>query len=231
MNEASWELLDVINNRPMKHLGARAGSSSSGSTAGPAGLAPNRYEMAQWKDAAVNIDYHVGVDHNFYSVLISSAASGSTRGRRRSSSRSSPLPPHRLPRPGSWPGRYSNREGAQPASHRAHLEWTPSRLIRWAETTAPPRATSSPRSSRAPSSRQGYRSCMGINASERRYGPTLWKQPACARSGLGPSATRPSRLLGPGSTPCPSTNHPSATQLPVHDNIRGAGYYYKEEPC
>ena len=27
-----------------------------------------RYELAEWKPCRVNIDYHVEVDHNFYSV-------------------------------------------------------------------------------------------------------------------------------------------------------------------
>ena len=31
-------------------------------------LPRTRYELAEWKPCRVNIDYHVEVDHNFYSV-------------------------------------------------------------------------------------------------------------------------------------------------------------------
>ena len=34
----------------------------------PARCRATRYELAEWKPCRVNIDYHVEVDHNFYSV-------------------------------------------------------------------------------------------------------------------------------------------------------------------
>ena len=69
MNEAIRERLEGLNNRTMKHLGAsRRELYERLDRPALRGLPPNRYEMAEWKGCTVNIDYHVEVGHNYYSV-------------------------------------------------------------------------------------------------------------------------------------------------------------------
>jgi len=236
MNEAIWELLDVINNRSMKHLGAsRRELFERLDRPALRALPPNRYEMAQWKDAAVNIDYHVGVDHNFYSVP---HQLGGERVDTRATARvieiffrSHRIASHvRL----EGRGRYSTVKEHMPASHRAHLEWTPSRLIRWAETTGPATGLVVAEILKSrPHPEQGYRSCLGIMRLSERYGPARMEA-ACLRAHrLGAASYKTVKnILGAGFDTLPF-DEPSevSNQLPVHDNIRGAGYYYKEEPC
>jgi len=58
---------------------------------------------------------------------------------------------------------YSTIPEHRPASHRAHLEWTPSRLIHWDRTIGPPHG--GPGRARDPQQaapEQGYRSALGI---------------------------------------------------------------------
>ena len=69
-----------------------------------------------------------------------------------------------------------------PSSHRAHAEWTPSRLIHWAEKSGPAtgRLVAGILSSR-PHPEQGYRACLGLMRLGRRYGaPRL--EAACERA-------------------------------------------------
>jgi transposase len=58
---------------------------------------------------------------------------------------------------------YSTIPEHRPASHRAHLEWTPSRLIHWGQTIGPHTAVLVEHVIRSkPHPEQGYRSALGI---------------------------------------------------------------------
>jgi transposase len=51
----------------------------------------------------------------------------------------------------------------RPKSHRAHLEWTPSRMVHWAETIGPNTARLFERIMQdKPHPEMGYRGCLGI---------------------------------------------------------------------
>src|SRR5258708_12304592 len=92
-----------------------------------------------------NIDYHVEVDHNYYSVpytlvhqhvearFTSTTVEVFVNARRVASHL-------RL----TGRGRASTQTEHMPPSHRAHAEWTPSRLIAWPEPTRPATAPVSP---------------------------------------------------------------------------------------
>jgi transposase len=236
MNEAIRELLDVINNRPMKHLGAsRRELFERLDRPALRPLPPNRYEMAEWKDCTVNIDYHVDVDHNFYSVPHQLGGervdTRATAGVVEIFFRGNRIASHvRL----TGRGQYSTVKEHMPASHRAHLEWTPSRLIHWGEKTGPAagRVVAEILKSR-PHPEQGYRSCLGIMRLSERYGPAR-VEAACIRAErLGAASYKTVKnILGAGLDTLPFDEPSEApTTLPVHDNIRGAGYYHKEDPC
>ena len=69
-----------------------------------------------------------------------------------------------------------------PSSHRAHAEWTPSRLIHWAEKTGPAcgRVVAGILKSR-PHPEQGYRACLGLMRLGKRYGAERLEA-ACERA-------------------------------------------------
>jgi len=236
LNAAIRELLDVLNTRPMKHLGAsRRELFDRLDRPALRPLPQNRYEMAEWKQASVNIDYHVAIDHNFYSVPHQLAGERvDTRATARTIEvffHSRRIASHvRL----TGRGRYSTAKEHMPVSHRAHLEWTPSRLIRWGETTGPAtgRVVAEILRSR-PHPEQGYRSCLGIMRLSERYGAARVEAASLRAERLGAASYKTVKnILGAGFDALPFDEPAEvASQLPVHDNIRGPGYYHKEEPC
>ena len=69
LNEAIREKLHDLNNRAMKHLGvSRKEMFERIDRPALRPLPKDRYELALWKPCRVNIDYHVDVERNFYSV-------------------------------------------------------------------------------------------------------------------------------------------------------------------
>ena len=142
-----------------------------------------RYEFAQWKQAAVHIDYHVEVDKHRYSApyqlvhkKVDVRSTQSTveiffQGKRVGSHRRSP---HR--------GRFTTQKEHMPQSHRAYAEWTPERLIRWAGKSGEHTATLIERilASR-PHPQQGFRSCLGIMRLGKHYGQERLEA-ACKRA-------------------------------------------------
>jgi len=69
LNAAIGERIDAINDRPMKRLGvSRRTLFDQIDRPALKPLPATRYELAEWKGCRVNIDYHVEVAHNFYSV-------------------------------------------------------------------------------------------------------------------------------------------------------------------
>ena len=69
LNEAIAELCEELNTRPFKKLeGCRRSLFESLDRPSMRPLPPCRYELARWKQARVNIDYHVEYEGRYYSV-------------------------------------------------------------------------------------------------------------------------------------------------------------------
>jgi len=116
-----------------------------------------------------------------------------------------------------------------PRAHRAHAEWTPSRLIRWASKAGPAtgRLVAEILRSR-PHPEQGYRACLGIMRLGRRYG-TERLEAASRRAEQLHSASyhTVSNILSSSQDRLPfdEPGTRSTPPTPVHANIRGADYY------
>lgn len=233
MNVAILERLGAINHRTMKHLGAsRRELFERLDRPALRALPPNRYEMAEWKDCTVNIDYHIEVDHTYYSVPYQLA--GERVEARTTATTVEVL--FRSRRVASHPrltgrGRFHTLPEHMPRSHRAHAEWTPSRLIAWAEKTGPAtgRVVAEILRSR-PHPEQGYRSCLGLMRLAQRHGAARVEAASARAERLhAPSYKTVKNILGAGVETLPFDEPSEATlTLPAHDNIRGAGYYRKE---
>jgi transposase len=77
---------------------------------------------------------------------------------------------------------YSTLPEHRPASHRAHLEWTPSRLINWGKTVGPHTAAVVEHVIRSkPHPEQGYRSALGLLRLSDRFGAERLER-ACERA-------------------------------------------------
>jgi transposase len=69
LNAAIRELLQKLNDRVMRHVGkSRRELFENFDRPALKPLPPTRYEFAEWKKARVNIDYHVELEHHYYSV-------------------------------------------------------------------------------------------------------------------------------------------------------------------
>src|SRR5262249_4272350 len=77
----------------------------------------------------------------------------------------------------------------RPKSHQAHLEWTPSRMVHWAETIGPKTAQLFERIMHdKPHPEMGYRGCLGIIRLAQRY--SAQRVEAAAELALHPGACR-----------------------------------------
>lgn len=242
LNARIAELLEALNARPMKGYGGESRRSLFERFDRPAlrPLPTDRYVYAEWRKARVNIDYHVDVDHHLYSVphplvhqvvdirLTAATVEILHRGERvwvhvRS--------PH--------PGRYSTVPGHMPKAHRAHLEWTPTRLIEWAHTIGPAAgALAAAILESRPHPEQGYRSCLGLMRLAKRDGAERLNA-ACARAlAAGARSYKHVESIlkhGLDRLPLDTSSATPVSPTPPHDNIRGAAYYQtsvaEEAPC
>src|SRR5437762_6904023 len=129
-------LLERLNTRPSRHLGqSRRDLFEAIERAALRPLPARPYELALWARPKVSIDYHVEFEDHYYSVpwqlrgeRLDLRATATTvelfqHGRRVASHVRS----HVKHQPTTDPAH-------MPAAHRAHLEWSPSRLIAWGAT-------------------------------------------------------------------------------------------------
>ncbi len=236
LNVAILEKLRLLNERKMQKLGvSRRELFEKLDSPVLKALPVNRYEMSQWKPCTVNIDYHVEVEHNYYSVphqLIHKTVEARfthttvevlSKGRRVASHA-------RL----SGRGRSSTVTEHMPRSHQAHAEWTPSRMIAWSEKTGPAagRVVAEILKSR-PHPEQGYRSCLGILRLGKVHGNERLEA-ACRRAEQLNSFTYRTikNILAAGVESLPvEADNAIQPLLPDHENVRGSAYYHKETEC
>jgi transposase len=229
LNQAIVEELERLNNRPFQKLeGTRRTLYETLERPALKPLPATRYEFAQWRKAKVNIDYHVEVAHNFYSVpyqlvrqqvdvrFTATTVEILLAGKRVASH----------PR-ACGKGHYVTQNSHRPASHQKHLEWTPSRMVTWAESVGPKTAALVAGIFEAkPHPEQGYRSCLGIIRLARSYGVKRLEAAAARALSFGVCSYQSvksilQRKLDQAPPDPPQTELP----LPVHDNLRGPGYY------
>lgn len=219
-----------VNARPFQKLpGSRRSVFETLERAALRPLPPTRYELAEWRRAKANIDYHVAVEQHFYSVpyalvgaqvdvrLTATTVEILAGGKRVAAHARSRVP-----------GRYTTNPGHRPKSHQQHLEWTPSRLIRWGAAVGP--ATGQVVEhilARLPHPEQGYRACLGLLALRRRYGDTRLDAAAARALALGAVSYRSIKsMLTSGLDRLPLAEPTAPLRLPAtHAHLRGADYY------
>jgi transposase len=229
LNEAIAERLEVVNSRSMRHLGQSRQELFEELDRPALKPLPERpYELAVWKKARVNIDYHVAFDHNYYSVpyeLIGQEVEvrGTVRmvevfaaGQRVASHHRSPVR-----------GKHTTSPEHMPAGHRQYAEWTPERMVHWAQKIGPETAAlvAAVMASR-PHPEQGFRSCLGILRLAKRFGDERLE--AAARRALRfdlLSYKRVKKILEDDLDSLPLDDLPNQPRAP-HANVRGGQYYH-----
>jgi transposase len=133
LNGAIHPLLGELNNRPYQRLpGSRSSVFEGLDRPAMRALPETRYGYAEWKEVLVAFDYHVDVEGHYYSVP--HALVGYHVWARYGASgvevffRSQRVAIHVR---SYQRGHHTTLPEHMPASHRAHAEWSPRRLIQW----------------------------------------------------------------------------------------------------
>jgi transposase len=233
-NEALEKQLQQINTRPFQMLETnRRDLFQSIDKPAMKPLPVRPFEYSEWKKARVNIDYHVVVDRHYYSVphqfvreqvdvrLTATSVEILFKKRRVASHKRSYVP-----------GGFTTLKEHMPKTHQRYLEWSPSRIIRWAGKNG---HNTEKLVSRILESRlhpeQGFRSALGIMRLCNRYTPERVDK-ACQRALAIDSCSYKSvqSILKNGLDRQPLLfDKDENTQPPTHPNIRGTGYYQGEK--
>lgn len=221
-------LLPSLNERPFQKLpGSRASVFAELDAPALMPLPAQRYELARFKTVKVHIDYHVEVEAHRYSVphaLVGQTLEARiTRHALELLLRGQRVAAHAR---NDRRGGYTTVEAHMPAAHRAHLEWTPQRLIDWGQRiglSCGELITRLLQTYKHPE--HGYRSCLGLLSLSRRYGETRLEA-ACERAlALGTWRYRHVRDLLANQRDLATETTASDWISPAHANLRGPGYY------
>lgn len=229
INRAIAPLLESYNKRPFKDLpGSRLSQFLLLDKLALKPLPQERYQYAEWKKARVNIDYHVAFEKHFYSVpytyIKEEVVLRITRTTLECYYQNQRIASHlRSFRPG-----HTTLQGHMPKAHQAHGEWTPQRLISWAQKIGPSTEKlieSIIRSRAFPE--QSFRACLGILRLGKSYGDHRLEN--AAKRALEIGATRYQSIesilkRGLDQQPLPTADSKS-TSPSLHSNVRGAHYY------
>ena len=237
LNRALAIRREQVNDRPFQKLaGSRRSVFEATERAALGPLPAARYELAVWRRAKVNIDYHLSVESHYYSVpyplvgatvdvrLTATTVEILHDGKRIAAHARS-----------ARKGEATTDPGHRPKAHQRHLDWSPSRLVRWGESLGPSTGqVVQTILARFPHPEQGYRACLGLLSLERKYDRRR-VEAACARAtATGAVSYRSVKsMLATGVDQLSLTDTggepiapPSSVHLPVtHAHIRGAEYY------
>ena len=230
LNAAIAELVEQLNERPMRHLGAtRRALFERFDHPALRPLPDAAYEYAEWRRCRVGLDYHVEIDKHFYSVphrlLRQEVEARITTGTVELFHRGQRVASHVRSQHRYRPSTVAEH---MPSAHRRYRDWTHERIRREAAAIGDDAAALVEVILRSrPHPEQGFRSCIGILGLVRRHGAER-VDAACARAlALGTRSyssvatilrNRQDRAAGRGSEAEP--------QSLLHENIRGPGYYH-----
>lgn len=240
LNTAIANLLEELNTRPFKKLpGNRKSAFEAIDQSALKPLPTKPFEMCSWKKARVGIDYHVELEHHYYSVpyqyihkavelrYTASVVEVLCEGKRIAAHQ-------RVTRIGYSHGLSSQTTVAQhmPKAHQAHLEWSPQRLLNWgADIGTSTQLLVAHLLHQKAYPELGYRACLGLLNLSKSYGKERLEA-ACTIAVANHAMTQKSvrNILATKLDLAPvgkaSPNKKSAQQLPLHENVRGSKYYH-----
>lgn len=229
LNAAIRELLLKLNQRPMQKLeGSRESVFKTFEQSELKPLPDQPYEYAEWKKARVNIDYHIEFDGYYYSVpfalvheQVEVRATVSTieilyKGRRVASH----------VRAVRNRERYTTIHEHMPRNHQEFLEWTPAKMVSYAQGIGPKTAEfvkAVLESRKYPE--LGYRACLGVVRLAKPFGKER-VEAACQRAlAIGALSYKCINTILKNNMDRRPVTSPQALPAIAHDNIRGGEYF------
>lgn len=184
LNEAIHEKLYLFNNKPFQKKDGSRASSFAEEKAFLLSLPDRPYELATWKVATVQFNYHISVDSQNYSCpyeyIKQKVNVRITKNILEIFFDGNRIASH--PRLHGYPGQYSTNEEHMPPDHQKYVSWNSERFFNWAEqigenTTVVVRFFLSSHKVE----QQGYKSCMALLKLADKY--SLQRlEAACARA-------------------------------------------------
>ncbi len=235
LREAVRPLNERLNDRPMQKLGASRRQLFESIERGALKPLPAQpFEPCEWKKVRVNIDYHVEFDGHYYSVHythyindhrdmeVRTTATGIevVYGSKRVAAHARSYDPVK---------RYVTLPEHMPASHRQNnLEWPPSRFIAWGKSIGPGTEqfiTQLLERRRHPE--QAFKSCMGVFRLGDLYSrERLERACSMALRQRAFSSMSVRNILKNKRDVIAAEKETEQLALPLHENVRGAGYYH-----
>jgi transposase len=230
LNAAIQECLERLNSRPLRRLKkSRRELFETLDRPNALPLPARPYEYAEWYKARVNVDYHIEIDHHYYSVpfqllrekvdvrLTATTLEVFHKGERVAAHARSYVR-----------GGYTTLKEHMPPEHRSYAEWSPSRFIHWAGKTG---AATAQLVEKILATRtypeQGYRACLGIIRLGRHYEPERVEAAAERALQFNACSYRSMKAILTAGLDRQQDNGERSAQmsLPLHQNIRGREYY------
>ena len=235
LNTAIQEKLAAFNSKPFQKKDGSRATLFQEEQVFLLPLPPTPFELAVWKVATVQYNYHVSVDRMNYSVpyeyikqqvdvrLTRSAVEiffGGTR-----------IASH--PRLLGRPNQYSTHESHMPPEHQEYLQWNGERFLCWAKQVGPNTvAVVKLFLSAHKVEQQGYKSCMALLKSADKYS-SVRLEAACKKA-LSftpvPSLKSIQSILKSGQDKLPDADDaPTTSKASQYSFTRGAGYYRRDK--
>lgn len=223
-------LLEHLNARPFQKLpGSRASAFAALDKPALLPLPLQRYELAHFKTGRVQYDYHIDVDGHRYSVphslvgqrldvrVTAHAVEMLHRGQRVASHVRN-----------AQRGAATTTAQHMPATHRAHRQWSPERLIHWGQSIGPASAEVVTRLLQQHTHPEhGYRACLGLLSLAKRYGKLRLEAACGVALQIGVSQYRHIRdiLANNRDTVGLADTGQEDWVSPDHAHVRGPAYY------
>jgi transposase len=236
LNQAISEKLAGFNRKPFqKRPGSRLSTFLDEEKHTLQPLPVSAYELATWKIATVQFNYHISIEKMNYSVpyeyIKHKVDVRITKGVIEVFFNQQRICSH--PRLSGRPGQYHTIQAHMPEKHKQYVQWNTERFLSWAQSVGPHTTTAIQAilaSHRV--EQQGYKACMGVLKLADKYS-LVRLEAACARAlsyTPNPSYKNISTILKTGldTIPAPSqaTLDQSVERLEnKHSFTRGASYY------
>lgn len=230
LNAAIAPLVADLNSRPFRKLeGCRRSAYEELDSPVLRPLPAQRMQLYTFKSPRVNVDYHIEYQNRYYSVpyqlvgqQVQLRATSSTVEIMHNNLRVAMHAAH------ARKGSFTTLVEHMPENHREHLQWSPDKLIAWAQKVGKAcEMVVRWQLERRPHPEQAYRSCLGLMRLLRTYGSDRLEA-ACARaqSIRAPNYKSIDSILKSGMDYLPVAQQAVQVELPLHENVRGANYYH-----
>jgi transposase len=235
LNQAILEKLEAFNRKLFqKKEGSRLSVFLEQEKAFLLPLPKTPYELATWKIATVQINYHIAVDKMNYSVpyeyIKRQVDVRITRNVIEVFFNNHRICSH--PRLSGYPGQYSTTQAHMPTDHQAYVQWNAARFIVWAQKIGPNTETAV----RAilyshKVEQQSYKSCLALIKLADKYSVTRLEA-ACKKALFYtsmPSYKSVKTILSTGQDKVAAEPEPStAANVQSYGFTRGANYYGRQ---